>query len=241
MLHIVPHCYAVEIESYATLLRYQLSSLVFHRPQHEVRVTVCCMEEDQAVGRVLDDFLSDSRINLQVLHLTRVQISRRTIGRNMVAKASQAELIWFADCDYVFGPGCLDGLVAAWNALDEWTPLLYPVSYWAHRDHETGDRAVVDACKLTHPLLAIDPTEFVLARYIKAIGGIQICPGSFCRVHGYLADSPRNHRPLDKPLSSTREDVAFRSFCLQHGPSVGLKFPNLYRLRHSFHLGQHRP
>ncbi len=232
MLHIVTHCYAVELPQYAAFLRYQLSSLVQHCSKYETWITVCCMDEDKHTGLVLDDFLSDRRIKISVLYLTRDQISRRCIGRNMIAKMSQAELIWFTDCDYVFGPGCIDGLVTAWNALDEWTPMIFPARYWIHRDHETGDRAASGQFA-SGVMVGRSRDEFIPARFSKAVGGVQICPGSFCRKYGYLDGHRRYQKPLDKPFSNFHDDVAFRKFCQQHGQIQAVDFPNLYRLRHT--------
>ncbi len=239
MLHIVTHCYAAELPQYAALLRYQLASLVIHRPVHETWITVCYMNGDERVDAVLDDFVGCSDINLIALRMTRDQISRRAIGRNMAALSSQAELIWFADCDYVFGPGCIDGLVSAWESLDEWTPMIWPARYWIHSSHLAGDRAIDTACSwpaggTNYRLLPdIDPREFTPARFTRAIGGVQICPGSFCRVHGYLDGRRKYQTPLKRPFSNFRDDVAWRRFCNRHGRQRVVDFPHLYRIRHS--------
>lgn len=233
MLHIVTHCYAIELPQYAAFLRYQLSSLVLHPPRHETWVTVCCMDDDLTTGLVLDDFLSDTRINIQAAHLTRDQISRRAIGRNMIAKASGAELIWFADCDYAFGEGCIDGLLQAWEGLAEWSPMIFPIRYWIHRDHETGDKAAENAVDCWDAVVEADLTEFIEAKFSRPIGGVQICPGSFCRRFGYLDGHRRYQNPLDRPFSDFHDDVAFRKFCGQHGPITPVDFPGLYRLRHT--------
>jgi hypothetical protein len=231
MLHIVTHCYAIELPQYAAFLRYQLSSLVLYPPQHETWITVCCMEEDRGVVLVLDDFLSDRQINLQALYLTRDQISRRSIGRNMIAKASEAELIWFADCDYAFGEGCIDGLMGAWEGIFDWAPMIFPTRYWIHRDHETGDKSAAQIA--SRVLWDVDSEEFVEAKFSRPIGGVQICPGSFCRKFGYLDGHHRYQRPLDRPFSNFHDDVAFRKLCASHGPIRSINFPSLYRLRHT--------
>ncbi len=44
---------------------------------------------------------------------------RRAIGRNMRAKQSQADVLWFADTDYLFGEGCIDDVMRQVDRDDE--------------------------------------------------------------------------------------------------------------------------
>jgi hypothetical protein len=109
--------------------------------------------------------------------------------------------------------------------------MIYPARYMIHRDHETGDRLAGRDATWTLP--EVSPADFVPARFTKPIGGVQICPGSFCRLHGYLDGSRRHQKPLAKPFGNFHDDVAFRKFCAAHGQIRPVDFPGLFRLRHT--------
>jgi len=230
-LHIVTHCYAAKLPHYAQALRYQLSSLTTYKKNVRTVVEVCCVDEDVDTQNVLDWFVCNTSLNLIISRLSVENISCRAIGRNLAALSSHAELIWFTDVDYVFHTGCIDGLWAAWESLHEYASMLYPSTVNVHKDHQTGDNAL--AQEDCDGLIFVKPDDFFPTHYTRAIGGIQIVPGSLARDYGYLNASKRYQTPLSEPFKDFRDDIAFRRFCKTKGPIVKVDFPGLYRLRHS--------
>ena len=110
-LEIVSHCW-----KYAHMLVYQLSSLVLFPPQScTVTMTVFYGEEDTATVALLAYFgeLKVPNVVWNWQCLPRQALFRRAIGRNLAARNSQADWVWFTDCDVLFRAGCLDGLAAA--------------------------------------------------------------------------------------------------------------------------------
>lgn len=233
-IEIVVHCYAVELPHYASLLTYQLSSLVLHSPKTcEVTATVV-HTADARTEAVLDWFdglpCRPSNVVLRRLKLsTPGELGRRAVGRNRAALASESNLIWFGDADQCYGDGCLDTLASL-----EWptgTVMIYPERVFVHTDHALGEHAIAAASE--PGLIDFDAREFSPVRYGRAIGGVQIVRGDFARVHGYLNNVGRWQRPTIRPFGDFRDDVAYRRFCLRHGRIKSVQLPSLYRLRHA--------
>ena len=231
-LHLVTHCW-----NYSRLLCYQLSSLVDCVPNRfSTTCTVFYCRDDVATVKSLlffQGFVFSPTIcpgmpwlNWDFRPLPPDQLCRRAIGRNMAAKDTSADWVWFLDCDYVFGLGCLDSLP---DELPKVTgPLAYPRAVYRSTTHQCGDEAIE---RVTKPkLYAIDPDDFSAYRNRRAIGGIQIVRGDVCRRHGYLDGHPKHQRPV-KRWRRTFEDTAFRRSLGTKGEPINL--PNLYRIRHS--------
>ena len=106
-LHIVSHCYAVELQQYATALKYQLSSLVIYPPKIRTVIEVCCVDEDRKTTDVLDWFICNTNLHIIFTRLSLPDIYRRGIGRNLAALSSHAELVWFTEVDHIFGEYCI--------------------------------------------------------------------------------------------------------------------------------------
>lgn len=229
-LHIVTHCYAVELPQYAMALRYQLSSLVLHPPKTRTLIEVCCVEEDKETMEVIDWFACNTNLYFCVSRLTLPQISRRSIGRNIAALRSHAELVWFTDVDHIFGLGCIDSLWREWESTPYFVSMIYSKSIQINETHATGDQYL---STLAQELVDIDPIDFTDKFYDRAIGGVQIVPGSLARQYGYLNHDPRYQTPLEKPFSSFQDDVAYRRWCGTKGPVVAVNIKGLYRIRHS--------
>lgn len=231
-IEIVTHCWAGKFEHYARCFQYQVSSLVLNPPQN-CNVSLClCYDPNDVVQKTLGkvrNWLDESKPGLAVLKLPIRQLGRRAIGRNIVAKQTPADLVWFTDCDHVFRDGVLDRL-----AEFEWpegASMIYPKQIMIHRDHTTGDQAIA-RMNGSEPL-DVDPSEFVPKRYNRAIGGVQIVRGEFAREYGYL-DGSRWQSPLHRDtFVSCRCDRAYRKFCKQHGPIVPIDLPGVYRIRHT--------
>ena len=230
-IHIVTHCYAAELPQFATFLRYQLSSLVLHPPKIDYLIEVRYCPDDTATADVVNEFAV--RLGLRI-GLSPMQpperLFRRAIGRNEAALSSHADLLWFTDCDYLFGPGCLDGLWAAWSGLEKFTSMLFPSQILTMKSHADGDQ-LVESCPAG--VVGVSADLFKVQNVHKAFGGLQIVPGSLARKHGYLNGSRRYQRPLAKPFSNFHDDVAYRKVCLKNGPILPVNVPNLYRLRHT--------
>lgn len=99
-LEIVSHCWR-----YGHFLTYQLSSLVNHRTdKFDITMTVFHVPEDEAVTRVLEYFgrMEVPGIIWNWRPLPKEKLFRRSIGRNLAAKDTQADWIWFTDADIIF-------------------------------------------------------------------------------------------------------------------------------------------
>jgi hypothetical protein len=228
-LHIVSHCYAEKLKCYAAFLKYQLSSLVLHPPKVRTLIEICFTDTDRSTMDVLDWFAANTRVHLELRNMNPPgRLFRRSIGRNEAALSGHAELLWFADVDHVFGPGCIDGLWQAWESLTDFRSLIWPRELLIHKTHEIGDRYA----EREGYLLDVDPADFEPKRCRHAIGGIQIVPGSLCRRIGYL-DGHRRFQTTKSAIGRFRDDVAFRMELQKLGPFQVVKFPNLFRLRHS--------
>ena len=61
------------------------------------------------------------------------------------------------------------------------TPMVYPQTLQIHRQHELGDALIRRVQKDTAILQEVDLGEFTQRRNTRAIGGIQIVRGNYCR------------------------------------------------------------
>ena len=107
-LEIVSHCWR-----YGHYLVYQLSSLVHHRTDKlDVTMSVYYSSEDESVVRVLRFFekIEVPGLTWNWVELPKEKLFRRSIGRNLAAKSTSADWVWFTDCDVMFHEGCLDAL-----------------------------------------------------------------------------------------------------------------------------------
>ncbi len=223
-LEVVVHNYR-----YARIGLYQPSSLVLNPPRN-LHVTYTCFYDpsDAAVATMAAHFLTHevSLVAWNFRPLDTPQLLRRAIGRNMAARETAADWVWFADCDMAFGPGCLDRLPEVLAAVKG--PLAYPRYVMVSRTPEDGDRLVV-AAKGPPNVMTFPVENFVRKRYTRAIGGAQLVRGGVAREKGYCPDS-RWQRPAAR-WRRTFEDAAYRRTLGTRGQAVSL--PGLYRIRHS--------
>lgn len=234
-IEIMTHCWAGRHDHYAKCLAYQIASLILHPPKrcHVTHMLVFSPDDPVTMQTSLDmQFLSpdDDNITWMAQGLPTEQLGRRCIGRNMAAKHSIADLVWFTDCDYLFRGDVLDRL--AEMEWPEGASMVYPRRIRQNSTHAAGDRTIE---KMDEPkVLDIDPADFVEKRFNRAIGGVQIVRGDFAREHGYLSNDPKWQKPLNKPtFVSCRCDRAYRKRCEQNGPIVGVDLPGVYRIRHT--------
>ncbi|MCX6854905.1 MAG: glycosyltransferase [Verrucomicrobia bacterium] len=226
-IELVSHCFR-----YPTLLRYQLSSLVLWPPPDgtQVTATVFFTEEDAETTAVLRWFAQRTVPgvvwNWQELPVLR--LCRRSIGRNLAALTTKADWVWFCDADYWFKTECWTKLVTV-NEKDG--PLIFPKHVLTQREHALGDLTIEGATQ-NLGIVSANAEEFEPRRMNRAIGGIQIVRGEFCREKGYLPNDDRAQCPTREAIfEKNLADVWFRE-------SVGVKnkaveLPDVFRIRHS--------
>lgn len=234
-IEIVTHCF-----HYATLLHYQLSSLVIHPPPEgaEITVTVFHTNSDERTGRVLASIQHHQATRVRWNWKTQPvpELCMRSIGRNQAALSTQADWVWFTDADYWFTTPC-------WKWFADHPPgkdavLIYPRRVMNNHDHALGD-ACIEKAREADGLVAANPHDYFPRRMNKAIGGVQIVPGRVAREKGYLKDMRKAQRPVASCQWGTNaEDVWFRRNLGTDG--VPQDIPGVFRIRHS-KAGRHEP
>lgn len=228
LLDIVVHAYAEDIPDFASLLTAQLSSIIRHPPASGCAVVnVCTAPTDRLTLDVVEQFRERSRkttVSIVPRCYTTDMLFRRAIARNMLAKSTRADLVWFADCDYMVGPGTLDAMLAV-----ECDTLWHPKKVLIHKSHQEGDEFIAR-------IAPGRPAEGDLGRFEEhrvsiAIGGLQFVSGDVARARGYL-DGTRWVKPVDPAggFRDTQEDRVYRGSFERR---LSFDIPNLYRLRHS--------
>jgi hypothetical protein len=225
-LEIVSHCWR-----YGHFLTYQLSSLVHHRTDKlDITMTVFHVPGDEAVTRVLDYFgqITVPGVTWNWRQLPKEQLFRRGIGRNLAAKATQADWIWFTDADILFHEGCLDTLADLLEGRDD--ALVHPRiglgTALLPEDHEILARGRAGPALLDIPLDAFRPYG---GPRRKAAGPHQITHGDIARACGYCDSIAYYQRPAARWMK-TYEDRAFRWLIGTHG--TPLDIPGVCQIRH---------
>ena len=224
-IEIVSHCW-----QYAHLLAYQLSSLVNFPPTGaRVRMTVFHAAEDVKTQGLLAFFgqIAVPGVTWNWQPLPRNELFRRSIGRNRVARGTDADWVWFTDCDIVFHRDCIDTLAQHLQGRRDW--LVYP-----HDERVTAMLAPTDPVLIaerdTPRVVDIDTSQFtLLPNPPRAKGAYQIVHGDVARQCGYCEQLGVFQRPAAR-WAKTYEDSAFR--WLLGTPGVGLEVPGVYRIRH---------
>lgn len=235
MIEIVTHAYAGDLPQYAAFLRVQLTSLNCWKPKTDVKICVCHAEGDEAVIRVLDYFKHSMGGRLTAWPMPKGGLFRRSIGRNFFAKSTMADLVWFADVDHYWEKGCLDSLWELYNR-NPLPPLVWPKMVLVPSNHADSDAFWKDILNDTSWAVPVaQDMDWEPKTYHKAIGGVQIVNGDFCRHYGYLDGQKKWQQPTDgtKPFPNFRDDVKFRKFCEANGGSRAIDLPGVRRLRHS--------
>lgn len=230
-ISIVTHSWAVKKALYSVFLRCQLTSLLHYDPSF-VSITICADQRDTLTVSVVDDFFS-LLPNMRILWLEDRQMWRRCTGRNIAALEDRdSDLIWFADCDYMFHENCLLSLLSQWEEQGK-PEMIFPRVYLANLEKEGMDAFWKANIHARGPLE--HPTEtFGYHGNRRAIGGLQIVSGEYARKNGYLNRS-KWMRPPDVPFPDTRDDVAFRERLKRRGGRyISIpEIPGLCRLRHT--------
>ena len=223
-LEIVSHCW-----QYAHLLAYQLSSLTLFPPRNiDVTMTVFHAREDQETVRLLDFFSSQQTpgVTWHWRALPRQELFRRGIGRNRAALETQADWVWFTDCDLMFREHCLDTLAELLQGRRD--ALVFPEEERC-TDLLEENNPMLQAGETDMRVLDIDTSEFVTYPRTRATGPLQIAHGDVCRATGYcrhigLFQTPAEH------FAKCHEDRAFRWLLRSQG--TPLPIPGVYRIRH---------
>ncbi len=232
-LEIIVHCYAEQIPDFASMLTAQLSSIIRHPPSTgKVVVWVCTAISDRLTQEVVAAMGYKAsmapHLRFESFSSEKNFLFRRAIGRNIRARRTHADVVWFADADYIVSAGSLDAMLAIdFAALP--LPLVYPKQVFIQRSHARGDQAI--ATIIPGEDWILDTSAFDVKTEKFAIGGLQIVSGDTARRYGYLDDT-KWVRPVDPALGfqDTKEDKAYRAAL---GGSCGVEIPGLYRLRHS--------
>jgi hypothetical protein len=223
-LEIVSHCWR-----YAPFLIHQLSSLVRFPPQRlEVTVTVYHAASDRETVEALAAFegREPETVRWNWRDLPEEALFRRAIGRNDAARRTEADWIWFTDCDVLFRERCLDELA---DALRHRTDLLvYPTHEWV-TPLLPPDHPMIRAGEVRPLGPDIDPSLFEKASRSRATGPLQIMHGDAARAVGYCGCIPFYQKPVTK-WAKAYEDRALR-WLLRTG-GIPVEIPGVYRIRH---------
>lgn len=224
-LEIVTHCWG-----YSPLLAYQLSSLVLYPPTClDVTMTVFHAAEDGDTVDLLEYFRAQQvrgvSWNWQVLDKGR--LFRRSIGRNLAARATDADWLWFTDCDVVFHAGCLDALSKALQGRRN--ALVFPREENCSFLLEPTDR-MLRAAAGKPCIVDIDTARFTPEPVNRATGPLQIAHGDVARACGYC-DSLDVYQKPSRKWAKAHEDRAFRWSLRTQGTPVDV--PGVYRILHA--------
>ena len=225
-LELVSHCWR-----YHHFLTYQLSSLVSNPTEKfDITMTVFYAEEDSAVKAVLDYFgkIDAPGITWNWQALPKEKLFRRSIGRNQAAKETNADWIWFTDCDILFHEGCLDALADALQGRDD--ALVFPI-IGLGTSLLPDDHPILEEGRKGPAILEIPIAEFTPygGERDKAKGPHQITHGDIARACGYCETIGLYQTPAER-WRKTYEDRAFRWLIGTHG--TPLDIPNVCQIRH---------
>lgn len=224
-LEIVSHCWR-----YSHLLAYQLGSLVLYPPHDcDVRMTVFFSPEDAPTARLLDFFTRQSPANVawNWWPIEKQRLFRRGLGRNLAAKATDADWIWLTDCDTLFQRDCLDELARQLQSRQDL--LCFPLEEACTELLEQSDPILTAAAEPA--VVDIEPGRFT-SRTInrRAIGALQIMHGDVARRVGYCGAIAFYQQPLEK-WQKTYEDRAIRWLLGTDGTPI--QVPHVRRVEHA--------
>ena len=223
-LEIVSHCW-----NYSHFLVYQLSSLVLYPPTRlDVKMTVFYAEEDQKTASLLNFFTQQGVKNItwNWRSLPKQKLFRRGIGRNLAALESDADWIWFTDCDLMFRENCLDQLSDLLQGRRD--ALIFPEEERT-TDLLADNNPMLKAGSENQAILDIDVNRFTSRKMTRATGPLQIAHGDVCRAVGYCRGIKIYQKPSEK-WTKAHEDRAFRWLLRSQGKP--LPIPGVYRIRH---------
>jgi hypothetical protein len=223
-IEIVSHCW-----NYAHFLIYQLSSLALFPPtQAQVTMTVFYSTEDPKTCQLLAYFetLKIPNVTWNWRALPKQALFRRAIGRNLAALDTQADWVWFTDCDLMFREHCLDHLAMALQGRQDF--LVFPkIERCTLLLAEQDPMFYMNWDNLR--VMDIDTRQFEENKRSRATGPLQITHGDVARRSGYCASLNYYQKPSAK-WCKAHEDRAFRWLLGTQG--VPIDVPGVYRIRH---------
>lgn len=242
-LQIVSHVWAKEMPQYAAFAKYQMHSLRRFPPARasaSVILTVCFAGDDSlAAWTVMDQCKAGfpPNVTLRPWAMSQKNLFRRAYARNEVCKVPDGRVLWFTDCDYVFGEGTLDAVI---GQVGPDSQLVFPAETLCLEWQKMGESYVRNAAGNDFP--EVDPADFVTGQNKRAIGGIQIIGARLARQIGY---DPPMKTPYDyKVFGCFKDDANWRRYVRlpagmvnvdgngNVGPGSPIAVPNLYRIRH---------
>jgi hypothetical protein len=222
-LEIVSHCWG-----YSNMLTYQLSSFVNFPPTKcALTVTVFYAKEDVKSQAVIDFFSTKNVENVtwNFQALSKGKLFRRGIGRNLAARSTDADWLWFTDCDIIFHENCLDSLAEQLQGKQE--SLYYP------QQERTTEMLAQDDPMLRQDsepqLVDINADGFSLHSRDKAKGAFQIVHGDVARAIGYC-EKLKIFQTEDDRWRKTYEDTAFKWLISSEG--IPLDIDGVFQIRH---------
>ena len=224
-IEIVSHCYSVRMPEYAHYLNYQLSSLILDCPKYcDVISCVCVDENDSYTIEYVQWFMKHTSLSIRLILLSSEQMSWRAIGRNQAAITTDADIVWFTDCDYFFRDGVLDKLAE------------YPWPFSGCIIFPRTVRVGSAISEIKHPCIKdIDLDNYKSKEYFRPTGGVQITQGETIREYGYLKDYIKYQNPKGNPFDKCcDDDVRFRAVIqkLTEKEAVRIELPGVYRIMH---------
>lgn len=234
LIEIVTHCWCPPgWDGYAQMLRWQFASLILNPCDATVQYTVLCADDDKVTQEALSFIINHKHSftgNIQpfVVSTNKERLFRRAILRNQRAQDTIADVIWFTDVDYLFGPNCLQDVI---SQVDHTSNLHIPKHITTCKDHETGDQLIEDNRDVELP--SAPDSKFTRQAIRRAIGGVQIIGRDILQEVGYLKDTPWV-QPIstDNGFRSCRCDKQWRRLEGIEDP-IFINIRNLYRLRHT--------
>lgn len=223
-LELVSHCW-----KYAPMLAHQLSSLARRPPtEGEVTMTVYFHESDRPTATLLEYFgaIDVPRVRWNWRQLPPPALFRRAIGRNHAALSTEADWIWFTDCDLLWEENCLSTLHGALQGRRD--ALVFPEEEWVS-PLLLADDPLFTLHEGKFLRAEVEASQFKSSQRNKATGPLQIAHGDVARAVGYCAAIAHYQTP--SPVwAKAYEDRAFRWLLATTG--TALPIPNVRRLRH---------
>ncbi|MEM1233888.1 MAG: glycosyltransferase family A protein [Pseudomonadota bacterium] len=192
-------------------------------------MTVYYAAEDQKTAELLEFFSATSVRNVtwNWCAIPKEELFRRSIGRNEAALRTEADWIWFTDCDLMFRHGCLDALADALQGRRD--SLVYPQV--EHRTALLSDEDLLLQTDMrTLRIVDVEDALFTPYRNTRATGPHQIVHGDVARAVGYC-NAVRYYLKPQPRFAKCREDRAFRWLLGTDG--VPIDVPGAYRIRHA--------
>lgn len=203
-IEIVSHCW-----NYSHLFVYQLRSLIENAPKdYKVTFTGFYCHEDTATAELVAEYTDKQVANIEwnFIALDKGDLLRRGIGRNIAAKNTRADWIWFTDCDLLFGENTFSSLHQVLS--NESGILAFPETV-ARTSLLSNDHEVLSNAGETKVDEQLQEDDFTLHTFSKATGPVQIARGDIAREYGYCDQINCYQQPKDRWVK-TYEDRAFR-------------------------------